>query len=302
MIIFISNLYPNSREPGRGLFNMHLMEALRAAGHEIEVIAPVAYFPGRDQPPPQTETWHGIPVYHPRYLYTPGLLIHHHWRMYRKAVTPILRARIQTAGTQTADHRLQTTDNISHPTSLASRPPPIHVILGFIYPDAVAMDAVCRAMQVPYSVRVSGSDFRIRMQQPRFRPLVLDTLRQAPRIFCPGQALKQDMQQAGIDADKILPFLNGIDPAIFYAGQTPRRNEILFAGNLVSVKAPGRLLEAFHDLADLRSQGLRLVIVGAGPLRKSLERVARKRGLAPHEIEWTGPLPQITVGTAYAPG
>jgi len=280
-LLFISNLYPNSREPYRGLFNMHLLHALRALGHPIEVIAPVAYFPGRDHPPPRTETWEGITVHHPRYFYTPGFWIQHHWRSYRHAVTPLLRQRLATPNQEPPQKSLQ-----------SSLP---HAILGFLYPDAVAMAEVCRALGIPYSVLSLGSDFRIRMQQPHFRPLVLDCLQRAPRIFCPGQALRNDIRQAGISGDKITHFDNGIDPANFYADDTPRRNEILFVGNLVGVKAPERLLAAFGALTDLRSGGLRLVMVGSGPLRDALERQAAGLGIGPDQIEWVGSLPQAEV-------
>ena len=331
-IVLISNLYPNTNEPCRGLYNMHLMQAMREAGHAVEIIAPTAYLPGRDKPPPLTETWNGIPVYHPRYYYTPGFFIQHHWRMYRHAVAPLLRRqtegqRLKTEDREHSPQRTQRTQSETqdllsprrgrdpHPLqkslqlgrrspakrgeggssvfSLQSSSP--HVILGFIYPDAVAMAGVCRALGLPYSVRVHGSDFRIRMQQPRFRPLIMRCLEQAPQILCPGQALKADIEKAGIDPGKITCFNNGIDPAIFYADGTPRRNEILFVGNLVGVKAPERILAAFHALADLRSGGLRLVMIGAGPMRGGLEQQAARLKIPVDQIEWTGALPQQEV-------
>ncbi len=343
-IIFVSNLYPNAREPNRGLYNFHLMQALQALGHDVEVIAPTPYFPPRaallHRGLPHTHINHQPPPSpHPvqpcftgaHYLYTPGIFIHHHWRMYRRAIAPILRARIQKLGVTgsrisypanptepissfcpnlsvSKDHQhtcpavtsavvpeaeapqgVGTTSHVSPPTSHVPLP---HIILGFIYPDAVAMDAICRELGAPYSVLVLGSDFRVRMQQPRFRPLVMRCLEQAPHIICPGQALKNDMVRAGIAEEKITYFNNGIDPDVFYADQTPRHNELLFVGNLVSVKAPERIIQAFGALKDLRSGGLRLVMIGEGPLRKRLEKLAFRLGIAPDEIEWTGALPQ----------
>ena len=373
-IIFVSNLYPNAREPNRGLYNFHLMQALQSLGHEVEVIAPVSAFSSRRSACPaklaerrrevggqETEDRDNSPQrakpssfvswclrgskqqsptapssIHPTYLYTPGIFIHHHWRMYRHAIAPILRARIQKSEVkgQLVHHlvhssfseggRSETGSRISdpanptepissfcpnlsvskdhRPSSLGSptsdlRPPTsdLHIILGFIYPDAVAMDAICRELGVPYSVLVLGSDFRIRMQQPRFRPLVMRCLQQAPHILCPGQALKNDMVQCGIPADKITSFHNGVDPAVFTTDQTPRQNELLFVGNLVAVKAPERVLRAFQQLQDLRSGGLRLVMIGEGSIRKRLEKLAARVGIAPDEIEWTGSLPQAAV-------
>jgi len=67
-----------------------------------------------------------------------------------------------------------------------------------------------------YSLQVLGSDFRMRIQQPRFRKLVMDAIARAPLIFCPGQALKRDMIAAGIAAEKIVPFNNGVDHNLFH--------------------------------------------------------------------------------------
>jgi glycosyltransferase involved in cell wall biosynthesis len=331
-LILVSNLYPNSIDPNRGLFNMHLMQALSQAGHDVEIIAPVAYFPGRDKAPPPVETidtrpWtldqmsnpaiedpslpssvfslqsplpslQSSPVFHPRYLYTPGFLIHHHWRFYRHAVAPLLSQILSNQEPRTKNEK-QRTRNQAPPQkslqstvcSLQSSPSP-HIILGFVYPDAVAMDAVCRKLGVSYSVLVLGSDFRIRMQQPKFRPLVLDCLKQAPLIFCPGQALANDMAAAGIDAARIHFFNNGVDPAIFFADSTPRANELLFVGNLLPVKAPERIINAFHALPDLRSGGMKLVMIGSGPLKATLQQTAAQLGIPEGQIEWTGAIPQ----------
>jgi len=169
----------------------------------------------------------------------------------------------------------------------------VHVILGFVYPDAVAMDAVCRKLGVSYSVLVLGSDFRIRMRQPKFRPLVLNCLKQAPLVFCPGKALAKDMVEAGIA--NIHPFNNGVDPTLFFADNTPRTNELLFVGNLVPVKAPERIIHAFHAMTDLRPGGLKLVMIGSGPLGATLQQTAASLGIPEGQIEWAGAIPQTAL-------
>src|SRR5690606_24163859 len=79
-ILALTNLYPNPLQPHRAAFNRHRFRFL-AADHELRMIAPVSWRdewalrgtgPGiaRDR----RTTLDGIPVAHPRYWYTPGVL------------------------------------------------------------------------------------------------------------------------------------------------------------------------------------------------------------------------------------
>ncbi|OVE74143.1 hypothetical protein BVX94_01420 [bacterium B17] len=129
--------------------------------HNVRVIAPVYWLPGR-RLPSKEEVIDGIKVTHPRVYYTPGILRNKHWKMYQCSIKKHLKA---------------TLDDFK----------PDHVIIGFAYPDAVAVAPLCREWGVKYSVRVNGSDFRLRVKQPGFREMVLNELNRAPRVFCPAQ-------------------------------------------------------------------------------------------------------------------
>ena len=193
-ILFVSNLYPNRVSPGTAPYNRQLMVAL-AKSAEVRVMAPFAWFPGQQRLrgrllPPREETIDNIQVTHPRCFYTPGMLIHHHWRLYRASVACHMR-RVLAAFA------------------------PDHVIAGFLYPDGAAVLSLCRGWGIPCAVRVNGSDFRLRITQPRFREIVLDTLRSASTVFCPGQALRRDIMAAATDASKVFAFDNGVDHAVF---------------------------------------------------------------------------------------
>jgi len=157
-------------------------------------------------------------------------------------------------------------------------------MLGFAYPDAVAMAPLCRSAGIPYSIFVLGSDFRVRVQQPRFRDMVLKCLGEAPLIFCPGEALRRDMIAAGVPGDRIQVFANGIDHTRFCLPlpATPRQ-DVLFVGNLVAVKGVDRLLRAWaivqREWPDGGGQRPTLQLVGDGQLRSRLEALARNLGL-----------------------
>jgi hypothetical protein len=195
-IIFISTLFPNSKEPNRAVYNRQLLAGLQRIGHRVCAVAPVLWFPGETfiRPrsfPPIEESQGEMYVSHPRLFYTPGMFIHWHYLFYRWSIRRHFHSIV---------HQFQ----------------PDHIILGFIYPDAVALAPLCRKLRIDYSVLVLGSDFRIRTGQPRFKGMVMTALSEAPLIFCPGQALKCDMSASGIEEDKIIPFNNGLDHDLFH--------------------------------------------------------------------------------------
>ncbi|WPJ97716.1 glycosyltransferase [Coraliomargarita algicola] len=265
-IILVSNLYPHSKAPMRALYNQRHFQALRSLGYEVEVIAPLPWFPGKRGLPSRMEMMDGIEVRHPRYFYTPGFAIHQHWRFYHLAVRRLLEQRI------------------------ANSQEPVHVVLGFVYPDAVAMAPVCEGLQVPYSVLVLGSDFRVRIQQSKFKPLVEHCLLAAPHVFCPGSELRRDMLDAGLPPERVHAFNNGVEQDIFaYQGMpaSDGSGEILFVGNFVDVKAPARLLQAFAQAAPDLGADVRLSMIGAGPLRSDLVRLAEALGIT-GRIDWWG--------------
>lgn len=258
-LLFVSNLFPSSTEPHRATYNLNLARGLRSIGHDIDIVAPLAWFPFLDgiirkrKAPPRQEILDDFHVYHPRYPYTPGLLVHKHFLFYRRAVEKTVR-------------------------ELASKKPYDCVILGFIYPDAVAMAPIFDDLNIPWCIRVNGSDFRVRLTQPRFAPLVQSVLQSAGKIICPGQALRDDMIAAGVSPSKISAFRNGIDKKIFFTKTRKPEERVLFVGNLVSVKAPQRVITAFQKLSR-KLEFLSLDVVGEGPLRPQLEKMAQSLGL-----------------------
>jgi glycosyltransferase involved in cell wall biosynthesis len=279
-ILFVSTIFPNSNNTTVGIYSFHILTALRDLGYTIEVINPIANCPIIDPLlrkktlPPTQEMLGEIPVTHPTFFYTPSCFIDKHYLFYRFSIGKLVKSGIA---------RLK--ERSPNPDS------PIHVMLGFIYPDVVAMAPVCQQLGLDYSIMIYGSDFRLRLKQPKFRPMVLKSLKEAPYIFCPGYRLKEDIVAEGIDGNKVHPFDNGIDTKVFQAAQsekesdaqnesTSRSNSILFVGRLSEVKKIDRLLKAFKILihegnsSDEQLKDLSLDIVGDGALEKKLKMLA----------------------------
>ncbi len=285
-IFLISTLYPNSKQPTRALYNKRHFEALKTIGHEVEVIAPVPWYPGKTNLPPVCEFVGKILVHHPRFFYTPGVMIDQHWRSYRFFVKNILERVIKDARCKMEDGKMKTSNFQNN----------VHIILGFVYPDAVAMASICRNLGLHYSVLVLGSDFRVRTKQKRFANKVMMCLQEAPSIFCPGKALKNDMSAAGINEEKIFAFNNGTNKKVFFYNEekiqtTPYSHQtILFVGNLVDIKAPERLLRAFAKFQTNNAPTAKVLIVGFGPLKERMIRLCEK--LSIHDlVEFLGRQP-----------
>jgi glycosyltransferase involved in cell wall biosynthesis len=106
---------------------------------------------------------------------------------------------------------------------------------------------------------------------------------------------RQAIQRLGMPADRIALVCNGIKPDVQNASRQSARRElnlsedaivIGFVGRLVKLKAVDVLLRAFAVTAARVSQA-RLVIVGSGPLRESLETLATDLGVGDRVI-WLG--------------
>ncbi len=300
-LLFVSHLYPNSTEPDLAPYNRNLIRAL-ARRVKVRVIAPVFWFPGRRwltgrRCPPRHEVLDRIFVEHPQVLYPPRLFVHRHAWFYRHAVASTFRALL-------CDFR------------------PDHVMVGFAYPDGVALMPLCREVGVPCSIRLHGSDFLIRVHQPAFRRPILETLAHAEKIVCPGRALADAVQAVGLDPEKIVVFRNGVDFSHFHPRSWPEaladlqrtgtagclqgflspagpisRPLVLFVGRLETVKGADRLLHAWDFL--MRGWGAdphapALLVIGDGSLRSKLARRARQSWWG-ETVRFLGARPQAEV-------
>ncbi len=115
------------------------------------------------------------------------------------------------------------------------------------------------------------------------RHIELRAYRQADVVICVSEALKElVVGEAGISTDKVLVIPNGVDTTLFRPRVTARCDSELvvgFVGNVVNWHALDMLL---REVATMRSQGafLRVRIVGDGPERPALERLASELGIA----------------------
>lgn len=122
-------------------------------------------------------------------------------------------------------------------------------------------------------------------------------LRKAEAVIACTQAGVASLQNAGIARDRILLIRHGIPLPAYPFHAAPGNKQVLAIGRCVPKKGFDTLLKAFAMLLNdplyasngLKIQGCpKLCLIGDGPLRKTLERQARRNGIRNH-ISFAGP-------------
>jgi glycosyltransferase involved in cell wall biosynthesis len=262
-LLYVSTQYPNCYDLTRAVFKCYHLQAVRRLGHEVEVIAPVTTYPGEallKRLPPRYELLDGMPVYHPRFHRTPVLWRQWHDAQYRWCVARTVRERVA-----------------------AFRPDGI--LVAFLFPDGAAMRPVLQSLGIPHAYMALGSDFRIKLHQPRVGPRVRRVLDDAPAIFAPGRAMARDMAAAGVPAERIRSFYNGIDDTVFGCRRQAKgeRRVVVYVGNFLPVKGVDRLIPAWAELQQRVAAGevpaCELRLIGSGPLHHDLVRAIASHGV-----------------------
>jgi glycosyltransferase involved in cell wall biosynthesis len=266
-ILFLSLSYPGPLEPTKGPFNRALVAAL-AERDPVEVVAPVPWplrlrprRPGGSARP--CEDPPGVSVHRPTFFYPPRVL--HHlsgvflWASVRRTVCALL-----------------------------PRFGPEAVLGYWAHPDGEAALRAARLAGVPAGLIAGGSDVLVLTRARRRQEAVRRVLAEVDAVFAVGPHLQRRVLELGVPADRVHLFPHGVDSTRFHPGDTAVAIDriglgagaplVLWVGRMVPVKGLYVLLGA---CARLREQGcsFRLRLIGGGPLRKRLERRARRLGL-----------------------
>ena len=154
--------------------------------------------------------------------------------------------------------------------------------------DGVLALPYARKLNVPLVVTLHGHDVNIRKEgyrsgaqgfQQRIYPAQFAAMARQPNVhfIVVSKVLRQSAIDYGVLNDRITICYTGVDTQQFRPGPKPiteRPRRILFVGRLVEMKGCAYLIEAFREIAR-RLPDAELVIIGDGPLRGSLEALAR---------------------------
>ncbi len=271
-VLTVTNLYPNPFQPQRATFNREQVKAL-ARDQDVAVISPILWTEewaarragAGPLPPGRRVYWDGVPVTYPRYLYVPRTLRSWYGSMFEWSVRGAFRRSVAAAR-------------------------PDVVFATWAYPDGWAAVRLARRDGLPVVLKVHGSDVLEMDQYPGRRRGTVEALRQADRVVAVSRDLAGRVIECGADPARVHVIYNGVDAAVFHPGDRgaarrrlgldpdPDRPALLYVGNLLPVKGPDVLIEACGRLA-ARGAGFDLHVVGKGPMRPALERLAAERGV-----------------------
>lgn len=285
-ILTTTTLFPNDAKPNHGIFvATRLAKLCETNKVSADVLAPVPWLPrglrygdagALDRVPRQTQQG-PFQVWHPRYLVIPkiGMTITPHTLYYAMATA---MRRLIAEG-----HRYDLID--AH----------------YFYPDGIAAVRLARAFGLPVVVTARGTDINLIPQYNLPRRMILKAANQADAIITVCQALKDRMVELGVPDGRITVLRNGVDLVLFNPDGRDaarrkldfRRRTIASVGGLINRKGHHHVIGALPMLP-----GVDLVVVGEGPERASLERLATTIGVS-DRVRFMGSLDHTRLAEVY---
>lgn len=189
-------------------------------------------------------------------------------------------------------------------------------------PDSVRAMPISAQLKIPLLVTFHGYGLTVRASYA-WRSSVSQLIytlrkeklkREAVFFIAVSDFIKKCLLDQGFPSEKILTHYIGIDTNLFCANDSvQRQSTVLFVGRLVEMKGCEYVIRAMSAVQSV-SPEIELVIIGDGPLRSSLEDMARQHlkkyqflGFQPHSVvrEWMNRskifcVPSITAKTGHA--
>jgi glycosyltransferase involved in cell wall biosynthesis len=284
----VTSLFPNPVQPTWGIFNARVIEHL-AEVSDVRVIAPVKWFPGgahisreeeRLSRVPACSVHAGIEVTHPRVFRTPLIGRSLHGEMYAASIKGHVRRAVE-----------------------AFRPDVIFA--SWAHPDGYAMQRLGEELGLPVVIKCLGSDLHQLLGDKGRGPRIVSALTRAARVVTVSEKQRELLVARGVPTSRIDTVYHGVDKRMFHPSPKaearaalglPAEGEIVTCvAALLPIKRHVDLIAAFERLRRrAEHRDARLVLVGEGPLRGSLERAAASLGLGEH-VRFTGNRPHDEV-------
>lgn len=264
-ILVVTNLFPNPLEPVRSTFNEEQIASL-AEQHELEVVSPIdsprwfSWLVNGQLKQLKVKAWKGISAHYPLHINIPKVLLQlNGWLMFVSLIPTVLRLKS------------------FHPDVIYA---------AWAYPDGFAVSRIAKWLNIPYVLKVHGSDIDRLEEFPRLRKYTTEACGKADSVIAVSEYLKRKVVDLGLAERQVHVIKNGIDKSLFNeqieyplpidVSDIGSKNYILFVGNLKKDKGVLDLLKAFKqaDLGDFS-----LVFVGAGPEQALMEKTVEELDL-----------------------
>ena len=292
-VLVISYLFPNSVNPGFGIFVLRRLQAL-CRYCDFIVINPIPWFPFSHKLKrykdydkiPFMETIEGVKVYHPRFVIVPGIL---------KFIDPFtfLLSVFPLAAKLRKNFQFNLID--------------IH----WTYPDILSGNIIARFYGLTHIVNVRGkAGLNIFLknggtvssnQEKSIRTLILNFfLKRADSVVCVSRELGDISKKLGVLPSRIKVIPNGVDPEIFYymdqqecrkkLNLSLEKKIVLSVGNLIYGKGFDRIISVLKHFPDLE-----FVVAGsvgpAGDYQAELKQMIKDNQVAA-QVKFLGRIDQ----------
>ncbi|KRA33871.1 glycosyl transferase family 1 [Rhodanobacter sp. Root627] len=286
-LLVFTSLYPNSAQPGHGVFIeerlRHLVDSGRIAA---TVVAPVPWFPFRHRAfgtyatfaaVPKQEMRHGIRILHPRYPVIPKLGMNFTPSLMYRALLSTVRKL--SAGNTDFDL----------------------IDAHYFYPDGVVAARLGKAIDKPVVISARGSDVTWIPRYRRPRRQIQRAAKSAAALITVSQALKDTLAALDVDPAKITVLRNGVDLDRFAPrDRAALRNKFgvqgpvwLTVSHLVELKGIHIVIEALSRVPDVT-----LLIAGKGPQERELRELVERLGLSAR-VRFLGAIPHTELCDYY---
>ncbi|MGJ8642161.1 MAG: glycosyltransferase [Luteolibacter sp.] len=259
-LLFVSNLFPDSEQPIRGLDNATLLHSMR-------------------------DEWE-VRVLSPRPVLSPWQRVELQARVEDQALSPqyVSCPYIPKVGSRANDKLMARALRPAF-DKLVSEFKPEAVLCSWLYPDGCAVARLAMRHHLPLILITQGSDTHGYLKIPVRRKKIISAIRESSAVICRSGNLADRLQGAGADQDKLKVIYNGVDTEIFqHRNRDSVRRELqlaaeqpilLFVGNYLPVKNPLFLIQAHAELnrrrSNIGSPPTKLILVGDGPMRPAME-------------------------------
>ncbi|MFT5850660.1 MAG: glycosyltransferase involved in cell wall biosynthesis [Colwellia sp.] len=146
------------------------------------------------------------------------------------------------------------------------------------YPDGVAGYLLSKLLNIPFFLKVHGSDINTHTNYITRRKQISWVANKAQKIVCVSKALSDKLTAIGVDKDRSTVIYNGVNSALFSPSDLPPKEQILFVGNIKRSKGAFEALSGF-ELILAEHPSYQLIFIGNGPDLAELKQEATKKGI-----------------------
>lgn len=277
-ILTLSTLFPNAASPNFGIFvERQTAELASRADTDVTVINPIGIppHPLRGLEPyraltalPDHEQWHGLNVHRPRFTLVPKFGGAKNPQRIAAAILPLVE-------------------------KLHNEKPFDLIDAEFFYPDGPAAMRLSAALDIPFTIKARGADIHHWGSDTKCLPQILSAAEKASGLLAVSKALKRDMEELGMDGDKITVHYTGLDQQKFKpVDRTKAKRELgidgplfICVGALIKRKNQALVIEAMTSFPDAT-----LLLAGTGEEEKAYQALTDRLGIR-DRIRFLGNVP-----------